>query len=48
MKRLLSLLALTIATPAFAETVAIVNGKVAFENGKPTGVTAGEFVPRKR
>ena len=29
MKRLLSLLALTIATPAFAETIAIVNGKVA-------------------
>lgn len=26
----------------------IVNGKVAFENGKPTGVTAGQFVPRKR
>lgn len=35
---------------AFSTGIAtvIVNGKVAFENGKPTGVTAGRFVPRKR
>jgi len=28
-------------------TAVIVNGKVAFENGRPTSVTAGRFVPRK-
>ena len=41
----------TYADPgAFSTGIAtvIVNGKVAFENGKPTGVTAGQFVPRKR
>ena len=41
----------TYADPAALSTgivTVIVNGKVAFENGAPTGVTAGRFVPRQR
>jgi N-acyl-D-aspartate/D-glutamate deacylase len=41
----------TYADPGASSTgiaTVIVNGKVAFENGKPTGITAGQFVSRKR